>query len=546
MTDLSNDPVQPRLVPPATDDAPILHSAVGSEHSVNGLKEGYMSSDYSADSPSPETNPTPHPMDAPRGADHESYDAGGEASVAANSLDEMENATTAANESPAVEKPNIREGVVIRLTAEYVFLDLGDQTQGAIPLIEFAGQPLPTEGEKISVLIERQDPDTGLFVLSKRQAEEMTFWESVKPGDELEGVVTGMNKGGLDVDIGGARVFMPASHVDVKRLHDISVLIGEHVRGVVTQVDRATRDLVLSRRKYLQKEQKRKRAEMLDALVIGETRTGTVSNITEFGAFVDLGGLDGLIHVTDMSWGHVRDPKELLQPGQTVDVKVLKINRQTGKISLGLKQLQPDPWENIEQKYPEGHKLQARIDRMTDFGAFLELEPGIDALLPLSEMSWSRHVNHPSQVVKVGDTPEVVVLKVDAAKKRISVGLKQMTENPWASVSERFPINSMHKGKVAKLAEFGAFVELVPGIEGLIHISELSEKRVKTVGDVVREGQEVEVRVVKVDMESQRIGLSLRPAPAPRTAADKSAPDTKKKPQKKRPLRGGLSSHFSW
>ncbi len=545
MTDFPNDPVQPRLVPPATDEPFLPDPVAGTRRSADGLKEGYMNSDYPVDSPSQESNPAPQ-ADAPCSADGHTNDVSEAAVTPTQSPEEMETVAGMANEPAISEKTNIREGTVVRLTAEYVFLDLGDQTQGAIPLIEFAGQPLPTEGEKISVLIERQDPETGLFVLSKRQADEMTFWESVKPGDELEGVVTGMNKGGLDVDIGGARVFMPASHVDIKRLHDISVLIGEHVRGVVTQVDRATRDLVLSRRKYLHKEQKRKRAEMLNALVIGETRSGTVSNVTEFGAFVDLGGLDGLIHVTDMSWGHVKDPKELLQPGQTVDVKVLKINRQTGKISLGLKQLQPDPWENVEQKYPEGHKLRARIDRMTDFGAFLELEPGIDALLPLSEMSWSKHVNHPSQVVKVGDTPEVVVLKVDAAKKRISVGLKQLTENPWASASERFPINSMHKGKVAKLAEFGAFVELVPGIEGLIHISELSEKRVKAVSDVVQEGQEVEVRVVKVDTESQRIGLSLRPAPAPRPATEKTASETKKKPQKKRPLRGGLSSHFTW
>ncbi|NLX12743.1 MAG: S1 RNA-binding domain-containing protein [Phycisphaerales bacterium] len=486
-----------------------------------------MNPDCPADVPSLETKPVPSMSDTSCSAEQVPPDA---------------NPETMAEACPVpAEKPNICDGVVVRLTAEYVFMDLGDQGQGAIPLIEFAGQPLPAEGEKISVLIDKQDPDTGLFVLSKRQAEEMNFWDSVKLGDELEGVVTGMNKGGLDIDIGGARVFMPASHVDVKRVHDISVLIGEHVRGVVTQVDRATRDLLLSRRKYLQKEQKRQRTEMIESLVIGETRSGTVSNITEFGAFVDIGGIDGLVHVTDMSWGHVKDPKELLQLGQTVDVKLLKINRQTGKLSLGIKQLQPDPWEGVEQKYAEGAKLSARIDRMTDFGAFLELEPGIDALLPLSEMSWSKHVNHPSQIVKIGDTIEVVVLKVDPAKKRISVGLRQMTENPWSTVAENFPINSMHKGKVAKLAEFGAFVELVPGLEGLIHISELSEKRVRAVGDVVQEGQEVEVRIVRVDMESQRIGLSMRPAPAPRSAAD-----GRNKPQKKRPLRGGLSSHFSW
>jgi small subunit ribosomal protein S1 len=445
-----------------------------------------------------------------------------------------------------IQPGGIHKGKVIRVTAEEVFIDLGGKTQGAVPLIEFMGQPLPKEGDAVSVIIERFDPSTGMLALSKRQADELTFWEAVKPGDELEGVVTGMNKGGLDIDIGGARAFLPASQVDVRRLKDISTLIGEHVRCVVTQVDRTTHDLIVSRRKFMEQERKEKRGQMIDALAEGEVRTGTVSNITEFGAFVDLGGVDGLLHVTDMSWARIKDPKEVVQEGQQVQVRVLKVDRQTGRISLGLKQIEPNPWDGIEAKYPEGSRVQGRVVRLADFGAFVELEPGVDALLPLSEMSWSRRIGSPAELVRVGDLPEVVVLKVDAAKRRISVGMKQKEENPWTNAPSNFAPNSTVRGKVSKLMDYGAFIELAPGVEGLIHISEISEKRIHSVGEVLKEGQEVEVRVIKLDMESQRISLSMKPVREVAAAAPTPTSTSAKKPGKKRPLRGGLSSHFEW
>lgn len=446
---------------------------------------------------------------------------------------------------PEVSPFTVHQGRVARVTTEEVLILLEDGRQGTVPLIEFAGQPLPKDGDGVSVIIEREDPQTGRVVLSKRHADELTFWESVQPGDELEGVVTGMNKGGLDIDIGGARAFLPASQVDTHRMKDISLLIGEHVRCIVTQVDRTTCDLIVSRKKYLEKEAHERRRQALESLVEGDIRSGTVTNLTEYGAFIDLGGVDGLLHMTDISWGRVRDPREVLQVGQPIRVRILKINHETGKVSLGLKQVKPNPWDGIETRYPKDRRLKAKVARMADFGAFLELEEGVDALLPIGELSWSKHVNHPSDVVKIGDEIEVVVLKVDPEKKRISVSLKQTQENPWATVEARFPVNAKVKGKVVKVLDFGAFVEIAPGVEGLVHISELSEKRVKAVGDVVSEGQEVEVRVVRLDVSGQRISLSMKPEQkTPLKSAEAAKLDKKK--ARKRPLRGGLSSHFEW
>ncbi|HRR86449.1 MAG TPA: S1 RNA-binding domain-containing protein, partial [Phycisphaerae bacterium] len=328
-------------------------------------------------------------------------------------------------------------------------------------------------------------------------------------------------------------------------MKDISLLIGEHVRCIVTQVDRTTCDLIVSRKKYLEKEAHERRRQALGSLIEGDIRSGTVTNLTEYGAFIDLGGVDGLLHMTDISWGRVRDPREVLQVGQPIRVRILKINHETGKVSLGLKQVKPNPWDGIETRYPKDRRLKAKVARMADFGAFLELEEGVDALLPIGELSWSKHVNHPSDVVKIGDEIEVVVLKVDPEKKRISVSLKQTQENPWATVEARFPVNAKVKGKVVKVLDFGAFVEIAPGVEGLVHISELSEKRVKAVGDVVSEGQEVEVRVVRLDVSGQRISLSMKPEQkTPLKSAEAAKLDKKK--ARKRPLRGGLSSHFEW
>ena len=482
---------------------------------------------------------------------------GGETDGSTNDNATQESAPEPAVEAPAPEAPpydsqppepappvvGLLEGKVMRMTSEKVFVGLDDGRQGFVPIIEFAGQPLPNDGDEISVMIEREGTDADSLVLSKRQADELGFWQSVAVGDTLEGVVTGMNKGGLDIDIGGARAFLPSSHVDTQRMRDISLLIGEHVSCIVSQVDRTTHDIVVSRRKFLEKQRREERSQLLNTLAEGELRTGTVTNITDYGAFVSLGDIHGLLHVNDMSWSHVRNPKEVVSKGQQLELRILKINRDTGKVSLGLKQTKPDPWESAEEKYPKDRRITGRVVRLADFGAFLEIEEGIDALLPLSEMSWSRRVSQPSEIVSVGDALEVVVLKVDSAKRRISVGLKQAAENPWANIDTRFPLNEKVKGRVSNIADFGAFVELTPGVEGLIHISELADKHVGSVADVVSEGQEVEVRVIKIDQGAQRISLSMRSEPR---AASADEDTTKAGKKRKRPLRGGLSSHFEW
>ncbi|GMV96548.1 MAG: hypothetical protein AMXMBFR83_09130 [Phycisphaerae bacterium] len=465
---------------------------------------------------------------------------------AAGTAPPAEAASASAPPAQAGPSEQIHAGKIVRVTAEEVFVVIDTGQQGYVPLIEFAAQPLPHVGDDISVLIERSEDKTGLLKLSKRQADEFTFWQSVQPGDVLEGVITGMNKGGLDVDIGGARAFLPASQVDMRRIHDISTFIGEHVRCVVTQVDRATQDLVVSRRRLQEIEKQEQRKAAVEAIQEGEIRTGRVSNVTEFGAFVSLGGVDALLHMSDMSWGRVRPPAEVVRKGDEITVKVLKVDRAAGKVSVGLKQARPNPWDNITERYQEGARVKGKVLRFADFGAFLELEDAVEALLPISEMSWTQRIGHPADLLKEGEEREVVVLKVDPARRRISVGLRQTEPNPWDTLEQQFPINATVKGKVTKIMEYGAFVELLPGIEGLVHISALSDRRVRAVGDVVKEGQEVEVRVLKIDRGAQRVSLSMKPQEAPRRPAG-DAPGKESKPAKKpRPARGGLSSHFDW
>lgn len=449
-------------------------------------------------------------------------------------------------ESPSAQdgnrdEPQVHRGKIRRVTSEDVLIELSDGRQGTVHIVEFAGQPLPKYDDDVSVIIEHEDSATGRITLSKRQADELDFWQSVGPGQVLEGVVTGMNKGGLDIDIGGARAFLPASQVDVRRMKDISILIGEHVQCVVSQVDRTTRDLVVSRKKYIEKQREQERNQAFDKIEVGSVVKGRVTSITDYGAFVDLGGVGGLLHLTDMTWGRIHHPKEAVEPGQELEVKVLKANRETHKISLGLKQMRPNPWDNIEERYPKDARVRGRVARTAEFGAFLELEEGVDALLPTSEMSWSRNPVKPEDVVTIGEEIEVAVLKVDARRQRISVGLKQTQENPWVRAAEQFPARTTVQGRVSRLADFGAFVEIAPGIEGLVHISELSDRRVKSVGDVVSEGQEVEVRVLKVDTEAQRVSLTMKPEHTHNPEEDKKASKRRKKP-----LRGGLASHFEW
>lgn len=434
-------------------------------------------------------------------------------------------------------------GRITSIVGEDVFVDLDEQSKGIVPLAEFGRDDPPEVGKEIHVVFEQFNPSGAIQVLSKRKAEREVAWSHLKPGEIIEGRVSAMNKGGLEVDVNGVRAFMPASQCDIHRMRDISTLLNLTIRCEVIEANRTRGEVVVSRRNAMIREREETRKRMLDEIQEGQVRHGVVGNLMEYGAFVNLGGVDGLLHISDMTWGHVHKASDILQPGQELDVLILKVDRAKGKVSLGLKQIKPNPWDTVDAKYTVGARVKARVTRLAEFGAFVELEEGLEGLVPLSEMSWVRRVRRPSELVQEGAEIEVVVLSVEKDKHRLSLGLKQTEADPWAGVAEQYPKNAMVPGKVLRLTEFGAFVELRPGVEGLIHISEMSQRRINSPREVVEENKEVQVRVLGVDIEKRRISLSLRPAPSEAPAAA-AQPESEKAKKRKKPLRGGLTA--SW
>ncbi|MFO0972559.1 MAG: S1 RNA-binding domain-containing protein [Phycisphaerae bacterium] len=431
-------------------------------------------------------------------------------------------------------------GKVANVASADVLIDLGGKMLGVVTRGEF--EVAPQVGEELTLLVDGLDARGGLLTLSKKKAAAAEMWNTIHAGMVVEGRVTGMNKGGLEMEVHGVRGFIPASQVDTHFLKDISELIGQITRAEVTKFDKADQNLVLSRRKVLEREAEENRRTFLAQLVEGQTVAGKVRNLTEWGAFIELRpGVDGMIHVSDMSWGRVAKPSDVLQLGQEVQAAVLKINRETGKLSLGLKQIMSNPWDSVATRYAVQQKITGRVARLADFGAFVEIEPGIDGLIPISEMSWTRRVRHPKEIVNEGDVVETVILSIDPEKHRISLGLRQAVPNPWENITERYPADRKFPATVKRLAEFGAFVELEPGIEGLLHISEISEQRIRTVAEKLQPGQAIEVRVLKFDLEQRRISLSMKDpsvAPPPAPAAPEPARLARRKPEK--PRRGGL------
>ena len=446
-------------------------------------------------------------------------------------------------QAPRKAVPRNKEGIqkcqVVAISGDDIFVDLGMKSQGVVPRQQF-GDNAPQVGQYVELILDYYDPDSGVLVMSREGAVQAANWATLESGALVEGRVTGMNKGGLEVDLKGIRAFMPASQVDIARMHDISTLIGEHVRCIVTEVDRKDQNVLVSRRKYLQKEQAEAREKTFQTLHDGDVVTGKVARTTEFGAFVDLGGVDGLLHIKDLSYGRVERVRDVVKVGDVVEVRVLRVDPKKGRISLGLKQAKPDPWNDVEQKYSSGMRVKVRVTQLAAFGAFAELEEGVEGLIPLSEMSRLKRVQRPGQVVNTGDIVEVQVLKVDGKERRISLSIKELEEDPWAGAVEHFPAHGKVQGKVTRLTDFGAFVELQPGVEGLIHISELSENRVRTVGEVVSAGQEVEVRVLGVDPDKRRISLSMKPGVEEAVASESEAGEAPKPRKRKKPLRGGL------
>jgi len=415
---------------------------------------------------------------------------------------------------------NIEEGeivmaTVLRLTENAVILDVGFKSEGAITKDEFKNPETLKQGDQVEVFLENLEDAEGVVVLSKKKADFLRVWEKIKNAyendEKVPGVLVRKIKGGVTVDLMGVDAFLPGSQIALRRVPNIEDLIGQTYDFKIIKLNKRRRNIVVSRRVILEEERETKREQLVKELLVGQVRRGVVKNVTDFGAFIDLGGLDGLLHITDMSWGRVGHPSEIVQIGDELDVKVLDIDWNRERISLGLKQLLPYPWKDIERKYPVGARVRGKVVSITNYGAFVELEKGVEGLVHISEMSWTRNVKHPSKLVSIGDEIEAVVLKVDRDDEKISLGMKQIEEDPWLALPEKYPVGTRVQGKVRNLTSFGAFVEIEPGIDGLIHISDMSwTKRVQHPSEVVRKGDDIEVVVLGVDPENKRISLGLK------------------------------------
>lgn len=408
----------------------------------------------------------------------------------------------------------VLKGRVLRVLGADVIVDIGYKAEGLIRLSEFEDPEGVEVGQEVEVFLEGADDETGIVLLSKRKADRIRGWERVieshSVGDVVEGRVMRKIKGGLLVDI-GVPVFLPASQVDIRRVPDVVDFVGRTIRAEIIKMDREHRSIVLSRRRLLEREREQQKKRLFAELERGQIRRGIVKNITEFGAFIDLGGVDGLLHVTDMSWGRVSDPRDVLAVNQVVDVMVLDFDTGRERISLGLKQLTPNPWTVVQQKYPVGSRVKGVVVNILPYGAFVKLEDGVEGLVHVSEMSWARQVSHASEMVQLNQEVEVVVLDIDEGRHEISLGMKQVEEDPWARVEEKYPPGLRIKGKVRGFTNFGALVVIQEGIGGLLHISDMSwTKKVTHPSQVLSEGQEVEVVVLTVDRERKRISLGLK------------------------------------
>jgi len=410
----------------------------------------------------------------------------------------------------------IVKGRVIAVNKDHIVVDVGAKSEGQIPLDEFPGlrDMNLKPGDVIDVLLESQENDDGLVELSKEKADRLKIWEDISEAcikDELvKGVIVSRVKGGLSVDI-GVKAFLPGSQVDIRPVRNLDKYLGESYDFKVIKFNKKRGNIVLSRRALLEKERAKLKAKTLEVLEEGGEMIGTIKNITEYGAFVDLGGIDGLLHITDMSWGRVNHPSELYQVGDEVKVKVLKFNPDTDRVSLGVKQLSEDPWTHADRRYPVSSRVFGKVVSLTDYGAFVELEEGIEGLVHISEMSWTKRVKHPSKMVAIGDEVECVVLDVDVRNKRISLGMKQVEPNPWTLLQDKYPLGSTIRGKVRNITEFGVFVGIEEGIDGLVHISDLSwTYRVKHPADLFQKGEEVEAVVLNIDVENERFSLGIK------------------------------------
>lgn len=403
-------------------------------------------------------------------------------------------------------------GTVLEVAESVVIVDVGLKREGLLPREEIKGEEIRA-GETIQVTVARQAPE-GYYRLSRANVAVPKDWSGLEnaysSGSVISGTVTSAIKGGLSVDV-GARAFLPASRSGTRDAAEMETLVGQEIRCKVIQLDTAKEDVVVDRRAVLEQEAREARERLVGELQPGIVVTGTVRSLTDFGAFIDIGGVDGLLHVADMAWHRVQKPADVLKQGEEIEVKVLKVDPASQRISLGRKQLVPDPWSQVEEKYAVGERVQGKVVRLTDFGAFVQLEPGVDGMIHISEMSWSRKIKKPGDVVKLGEVVEAVVLSANAAQRRIGLGLKQALGDPWEDVETRFPVGGVVEGKITNMAKFGAFVELAEGLEGMIHIADISnEKRLNHPNEELSEGQEVKAMVLEIDRGRKRIRLGLK------------------------------------
>jgi len=415
----------------------------------------------------------------------------------------------------SIQEGEIVRSKVLRVTESHVILDVGFKSEGAVSIDEFKDPKTIAPGDEVEVLLERLEDEDGSIVLSKKKADFMRVWERIRQAHEndepVKGTLQKKIKGGVVVDLMGVDAFLPGSQIALRRVPNLDELLGQSFDFKIIKLNKRRRNIVVSRRVILENERAHKREFLMKELEVGQVRKGIVKNVTDFGAFIDLGGVDGLLHITDMSWGRVSHPSELVSFGQEIEVKVLDVDWDRERISLGLKQLHAYPWEDVTERYPVGSRVQGKVVSITNYGAFVELEPGIEGLVHISEMSWTRSVRHPSKVVSIGETIEAVVLKVDPEEEKISLGMKQTEQDPWMMLPMKYPVGTRITGKVRNLTSFGAFVEIEPGIDGLIHISDMSwTRRVQHPSEVVKKSDTVEVTILNIDPENKRISLGLK------------------------------------
>jgi small subunit ribosomal protein S1 len=510
MADVLN-PEQTESTPLNTElETPTLEAAT--EYAEPSIETTHNPEAISAESTSVETT---HPVAVESEPLEEEADLNSMEDFAAvlESFDREQAAEAAAQ---AFDDSHVVSGTVIKLTDKHVVVDVGMKSEGLIPIeqvLDHAGQPKLNAGDAVEVVIEREEAEGG-YVLSYEKAQRHRVWDAIeKAANEksiITGTVLGRVKGGLTVDI-GIKAFLPGSQLEVRPVRNLDAYIGQQIEIRVIKLNKKRGNVVVSRKEILEEEQTQKRSKTLEHLEEGSVLTGTVKNLTDYGAFVDLGGIDGLLHITDMSWGRLTHPRDLVNVADEIQVKVLKFDKDKQRVSLGFKQLTPDPWLDAVERYPIGARVRGRVLSVTDYGAFVELEQGIEGLVHVSEMTWSKRMKHPSKLVKPGDEVETVILAVNPNDRRISLGMKQLLENPWEHLTERYPAGTNVEGRVRNLTDFGAFIEIEDGIDGLVHVSNLSwTKRVKHPSEVLKKGEKVKAVVLGVEPENRRLSLGIK------------------------------------